>query len=86
MKISVKREHIDNGVALSSTCCPIALACKDAGLKNVWINPLSIHYCLDDSVCPLFVNRVTLPVEVIKFIARFDAGEYVTMFSFDLPT
>jgi hypothetical protein len=79
--IVVKRVHIDNGVANSSTCCPIALACKDAGLKNVWVTPLMICYHINDND----PRMTTLPQAAIEFVHRFDFGLAVTMFSFDLP-
>jgi hypothetical protein len=81
MKITVKRQHIDNGIALSSSCCPIALACKDAGLKNVWITGMMIQCRLNDNS----IVQIPLPVLAIEFISNFDSGRYVTMCSFDLP-
>jgi len=80
MIILVKREHIDNGVANSSSCCPIALACKDAGLKNVWVDHRSICYLLNDNI----FRYIPLPSVAMEFVRHFDAGEYVTLFSFDL--
>jgi len=80
MKITVKREHIDNGIALSSTCCPIALAGKELGLKDIWVTPRWMIYSLNDRM-----RSFTLPQTVQEFVRRFDEGEHVTTISFDLP-
>lgn len=83
MKVVVTRDHIYNGIALSSACCPIALACKDAGLEKVWVNPLTIRYSLNDKT-----YIATLPTVAIQFMYHFDTGGSnlsLSVFSFDLP-
>lgn len=47
MKIRVTQEHIDNGVRGSCISDPIALAMKEAGLRDVWVSPDYIKWSKD---------------------------------------
>ena len=37
MKIKVEQKHIDKGVPKHQSCCPVALAFKDAGFKDAHV-------------------------------------------------
>ena len=72
-KITVTAMHIKIGVPLSSLACPIFLAAKGAGLREVSV------YCYSMRVGPY---KLSLPEKAQDFIRRFDAGEKVAPFSF----
>lgn len=44
MKIQVTQEHIDKGVQHDCNYCPIALACRDAGLEDATVGYSQISW------------------------------------------
>jgi hypothetical protein len=75
MKISVTQEHINNGLPRSPFCCPIALACEEAGIEgpgvdNRYIDGIDFH--------------AALPPAASEFIENFDALRTVAPFEFEI--
>lgn len=70
--VSVQQEDIDNGKPEDCDSCPIALACRRLGYKDVSVG-VSLH--VDD-------HDYWLPSEASRFIEEFDNGEVVSPFSF----
>ena len=81
--IPVTEEHIKNGKAKDPSCCPVALAVKERmAVKDVFANCYTIRGDIDYShgFC------VRAPDSVYDFITKYDRGEPVEPFSFDLDT
>lgn len=78
MKIEVTQEHIDKGDRFSPSCCPLALAIKDAtGLYGVSVGA--------DYVTRMEPYRfITLPRRAAGFRKAFDRAEKVKPFTFEL--
>lgn len=64
--INVTQDDIDRGERESCLACPIALACKRAGI----VRPEVSSYEIIDE----FRNEYKLPMEARLFVHRFDAG------------
>src|SRR5256885_4584440 len=76
MIIEVTAEDIANGKKSSITDCPVALALHRAGFPTATVGAWSM------------MNGEgfdALPEGVSQFIARFDGGEPVEPFSFEVP-
>lgn len=75
MKITITKEHINNGKIRSPWACPIALAAKDAldmesvSVGNITINSIDKTYYM--------------PEEAVRFIRRFDVSLPVEPFAFE---
>lgn len=80
MKIEVKEKHIKKGKPRNSCDCPIALAMKDAGLKDCFVECLFV----DISNNLETYTMVNLPAKVSQFIHDFDEGLEVSPFEFEL--
>lgn len=65
MRVVVKQEHISQGSRGSALYCPIAVALRDAGCKNVIVGPDCAF--VDD-------EDYELPEEAMAFIDAFDDG------------
>lgn len=74
--ITVTSEDIANGKRRYFTACPIALACKRAGLKRIRVLDYAIRYG--------FSGIEGLKPKVKAFVHKFDEGEPVKPFSFCL--
>lgn len=85
MKIEVTQYHIDNGSKAHACLCPIALAISDAtGVDDIRVNyttamvtrwfedkePVRTHY--------------HMPTEASQFVDRYDTGDLVSPFEFEL--
>lgn len=79
MIIKVQWNHIDLGIVGEATHCPIAAAMEDAGLRHA-LAGASLLMWRDHRGG----RRVKHPKEVRGFIRRFDAGEPVEPFEFEL--
>lgn len=76
--INVTQEHIDRGKVGSTYACPIALACRDAGLLSPFVTWDIIEWGGDEGV------TLPTPHTAQTFIEDFDAEEQVVPFSFDI--
>ena len=77
MKIKVTQEHIDQGVPGSPSECPVSLAITE---QTSLVNCV-IHTSIAFYKPPYNINLLgTFPAgrEINEFIAKFDAGKYVT--------
>lgn len=79
MKIEVKLHHIEKGVCNSAWSCPIALALLDAKVKSPTVCVQQIVIDQGKSF-----KRIKTPKKAQTVIKRFDAGESVRPFSFEL--
>lgn len=68
MLIKVTQEHIDNGVRQDCMGCPIALACKDAGIKTPWVTETYVASCQ----FPSGEEKISLPLVAEEFVRNFD--------------
>jgi hypothetical protein len=76
VRIEVTQEHIDNGKPKLCMSCPVALALKAAtGDWYAWAGPTSVGFNKE-------VHRV--PTSVQEFMMRYDEGELVQPFAFEL--
>ena len=93
--ISVSEQHIDIGFEESADQCPIALAAVEAGLTMPHVYwdecaceqedcPLSYYELEHGHGEPHERNAITLPKEAAMFVRKFDAGEKVEPFSFEV--
>lgn len=78
MKIKVTQEHIDKGVTLDNCLCPVALACKDAGLEQPRVDAFTVY------VLGKHPYLYSLPRTARIFIANFDDHEPVHPFEFEI--
>lgn len=76
IKINVTNDHIRRGVRGSACDCPIALALKETLITN----------SVSVTGARMLVNHVWFVVDKkdIRFMERFDAGQPVRPYSFDL--
>lgn len=78
MEIKVTLEHICHGQHHKGDACPVALALREAfPNKKVWVDPL---YTIE-----IGEDVYVAPEEVRQFVERFDDGEEVEPFAFNLP-
>lgn len=76
LEINVTQAHIDAGRPTSQCGCPIALACRDAGI-TASISPTQIFVLKTDKTYPL-------PAIAKNFIDDFDNFESVQPFRFTI--
>lgn len=77
MKIKVKQCHIDKGEVGVFSKCPVALAISEVTGDRTLVTPYAI--------CSGSVkNRVRTPHEVRIFMKKFDSGDPVEPFEFEL--
>ena len=79
MKISVMQHHIDNGRRASCNSDPIALALKEAGFYQPWVGPNHIAWRREFKD-----HSVETPEDVLGFMKKFDNGQLVEPFEFEL--
>lgn len=80
IKIQVTQEDIAKGKKSDSSCCPVALACLKT-LNKTWSNVFEQLSLIEDGGMEIFAKRRQLE----DFIHKFDAGEKVEPFEFELP-
>lgn len=77
--VKVTQEHIGAGVAESCRSCPVALALQDAGYpRAVVANFIFLDAHDPDS------RLLRTPASVVRFVHRFDSGQTVEPFEFQL--
>jgi hypothetical protein len=79
MRITVTKKHIKRGRPSESDFCPIALALKSVGVKNPNVDADTI-----DGLRRGTNFTKSTPDKLARFIARFDDGNPVKPFSFDI--
>lgn len=77
MKIEVTREHIKNGAAKTCAFCPVALALQSQWRPKARVG--NIDYWDNEHW-----EMIELPIEVQRFVARFDQGLDVEPFTFNV--
>lgn len=85
MRVKVTQEHINKGERISCSRCPVALAIAD--ITNVVVSvTTTCFYRLKKTRQDRFHLRkkVDMPLEVRKFVRRFDSYQPVEPFEFDL--
>ena len=80
MYVEVNEEHIANGTPESSESCAVALAIFERTGKRVFVCDDEIRWYRG----PRFLRAVEPPLCVKDWIKRFDAGEKVEPFGFEL--
>lgn len=83
MTIEVTQEHIAAGERHECGRCPVALAFIAAGF-NVSVCPVYVEFYKPGRPGD-FICRRNLPHEAGLFIYRFDKGEPVAPFTFEMP-
>jgi hypothetical protein len=77
MRIVVTRDHIAHGVPGTTGCCALALAVQDtSGDKRAWVG---------HTLVAVWGVQRDLPLVAYNFRERFDKGEQVEPFEFDIP-
>lgn len=81
LSVRVLQAHIDSGVPANPRLHPIALALKDAGLREAEIDSVGFWYKRED----LFSwASGPVPPSVVKFMKEFDAGRPVAPGTFEI--
>jgi hypothetical protein len=80
--IRVTEEHIKQGTPRYTGGCPVALACRDAGLDNAYVGWALITWGLHDEPG----RQTILPEEVHGKISLYDETGYMHPFDFTLDT
>jgi hypothetical protein len=83
MIINVTQDHINQGSRKTAKVCPVALAFSDVGLKNPVVGTTGVTYEHPDDDSRVLSD---LPAWVGYRIRRFDEGEGMEPFSFELET
>lgn len=79
LTINVDADCISSGTRSSGTSCPIALALKDAGLRDPYAEPDTLFFTLGAERA-----AIVAPHKASIFMVAFDAGLLVEPFSFTL--
>jgi len=79
MRIVVTQKHIDAGMRKDCERCPVALALIDAHVSFYGISSTRVHSFKEPRI-------LELPDVATAFIHRFDDGEAVEPFEFELPS
>lgn len=80
MKISVTREHLRNGKPISPGLCPVALALGEQHVGQEFVVFSTHMTCQMGNGRAVFV----LPPNAVLNISRFDKGEQVEPYEFEL--
>jgi hypothetical protein len=78
--IRVTQEHIKQGMPRYTGGCPVALACRDAGLDNAYVGWEYITWGLHDDPG----HQTIVPPEVQGKINLYDERGYMQPFEFTL--
>lgn len=81
MIIKVEQKHIDKGERDNCDKCPIALAMKDAGFHKPMVRLTSLHWFENEKA-----KKVISPDCCIFFVGRFDIGDHVEPFEFQISS
>lgn len=82
MKIKVTPEDIAQGKRGDATCCAVALAARRAGLQGVRVDGDGMTWGTDSSN----EGFSSISDAVHYFIEKFDAGQLVDPFEFEINT
>jgi hypothetical protein len=87
MKIQVTLEHIDKGREADGEFCPLALAIKSHFNEPIFIYCDRINFRERKQGLIYVTTRppIQLPYEARSFYHRFDRGDKVTPFEFEIP-
>lgn len=78
--IQVTADHIARGIRKMCTCCPVALALRDAGYPHAEAG-------VDDLYLSRELGAIPIPPECANFIPAFDEGcPDLQPFSFQIET
>lgn len=80
MKVSVTQDHIDRGLRHSAGFCPIALAMNEQHGPGHLVATCESLFTNEDGV----VAWLKMPSEADDFIGKFDTGEPVQPFEFEV--
>lgn len=80
MRITVTQQDIEQGKRRDEQSCPVALACKRAGLSEPRVDNYYVSYISREDGSFSFL----LPQQVKNFIIAFDNQKSVQPFNFDL--
>ena len=89
LTINVTQDHIEKGEKEHWYTCPVALAFIDAGVMYVEVHGFRAEVEFPqgsegESIRNLCTSSYVLPYSVGEWIGRFDLGEFVKPFTFDL--
>lgn len=76
--INVTQECIDKGKKRDYKFCPIALAAVKDGIPELRVGKTTMTICCN------YEHRLVLPDTARDFISKFDQGEAVKPFEFDI--
>jgi hypothetical protein len=78
--IKVTQEHIDKGERESPWCCPVALACQDAGLIEATVDSIGIAWSASED----YLDMRPLPNHVADKVHNYDKTGIMFPFEFAL--
>lgn len=84
IRINVTKKDIRYGKRGEARNCPIARACKRAGLKQV--NVLGYQVYAAQALVDYDERTFKMPIKAQRFVKSYDNGEKVSPFSFTLTT
>ena len=79
IRVRVTQEHINGGTRNDCGCCPVALALIDMLYECVRVDATHIEIRIGTSV-----RGFLTPLEVAIFVRKYDGGEEVEPFEFEL--
>ncbi len=80
-KIEVTQHDIDNGKRKSCTKCPVALAVNRTLRAEASVGKRTINIIYGDAT---FEEGISTPTSAADFIRKYDEGEEVKPFNFEL--
>lgn len=82
MKIEVTQDDIESGTRYSASWCPVALAITRSLHRDD--EPEDVHVCEGTKQIQIGELLLPMPDHVVTFARRFDGGEPVEPFAFEL--
>jgi len=80
-KLNITKNNIKNGDPGNAAKCPVALALKDLGFKDIHVSIDSMSFITKNDTEII----VTMPKKVFTFICKFDSDKSVNPFSIIIP-
>lgn len=86
MKFEITQDHIDNGLPVVSSSCPIALSIKEKVVGYVGVTPEYVAFMKngEEEWNASFGCRVEMPANGYNFVRAFDDGDAVEPFVLEL--
>lgn len=78
--IHVSEANIKDGKSKMADLCPVALAMKDAGFRDIYVSPINLICSSDEPM--VYYGR--LPLDAHQFVCNFDKGAPVEPATFHL--